>query len=300
MAEKTEFEESEYEASLYNQLLDGSLNIWTPGRVFERSIGIDSAVYANNDYFWSLFDHPEPIDGVSLRKYNLRFLWGRHARRIRPLPSFSVNLLIQAKRPEHRKGINAIYSKYGIKGQYWQFSIKNHQQEILEQLEEKLGDNALVIYACPVFHKFEELNEFIEDKWIVENSTFVKPSVLRDHKKWVFDTPGTRGLACSQKYFHKEESFEKMVKRLLNKFKEEDRELSYKNLNKLNDYVNEIVSKNKDNPMIKMYLRRNENMKIWYKISRIGRENIENDDEIFKIMSFKLFTKTLGLMWLTK
>ena len=64
---KTEFEEPEYEGPLYNQLLNGNLRIWTPGRVFERIIGIDSAVFASNSYFWSLFGHSNPISGTSLR-----------------------------------------------------------------------------------------------------------------------------------------------------------------------------------------------------------------------------------------
>ena len=123
MGEKTEFEEPEYEAPLYNQLSNGSLNLWTPGRRFERIFGIDAALFSNNQYFWSLFAQSSPIVGTSLRNYDWHFLWHLIKRNFRPVPSFSVNILIQSKRPEFRFGINSIYSVHGIKGAYWQFQI---------------------------------------------------------------------------------------------------------------------------------------------------------------------------------
>lgn len=46
-----EFEEKDFEAPLYNQLLFGSHNIATPGQVFEGKFGIDAALQSLHLYF---------------------------------------------------------------------------------------------------------------------------------------------------------------------------------------------------------------------------------------------------------
>ncbi len=293
----TEFEEPEYEGPLYNQLLNGNLRIWTPGRVFERIIGIDSAVFANHEYFWSLFGHSNPIDGVSLRNYDWRFLWRFIQRRFRPFPSYSVNLLIQSKRPDYRKGINADYAKRGINGEYWQFNTKKHQQAILEQLETKLGTNALVVYACPVFHKFYDLDNYISQGQIIENSTFVKPSVLTNHKKWVFNTPGTTGLACSEIEYHKDIPFEEMIKNIKDNTKQ--KKDFHENINHLVEIINKILQKEDGNPLINAYKRRNKNLLefIETEAKRFKDEDEKNFNYLIKYLSIGQFFSTINVEW---
>lgn len=298
MAEKTEFEEPEYEGPLYNQLLNGSLNLWTPGRRFERIFGIDAALLSKNHYFWSLFAQTSPNVGTSLRNYDWHFLWHLIKRRFRPVPSFSVNVLIQSKRPEHRSGVNSAYSKHGIKGSYWQFQITNHQQKILEKLEAKLGSEALVVYACPVFHKFDDLDQHITNGQIIENSTFVKASVLKNHKKWVFDTAGTTGLACSEIKKHSDVPFQEMVINL----REKAGQSNYENTNfkPLMRIVNEICSEEEKNPLVKAFIRRNKNLKeYFYSIRReVDNEQNEKDYENFiDFMSFAQFISTTNTEW---
>jgi hypothetical protein len=61
-----EFEEKDYEAPLYNQLLFGSNNIATPGQVFEGMFGIDAALKAMHPIFWQMYGYPKAPMGVCL------------------------------------------------------------------------------------------------------------------------------------------------------------------------------------------------------------------------------------------
>jgi hypothetical protein len=300
MAEKAEFEEPEYESPLYNQLSNGSLKLWTPGRRFERIFGIDAALFSNNQYFWSLFGQTTANIGASLRNYDWNFLWHLINRRLRPVPSFTVNILIQSKRPEYRSGVNSKYSLNGIKGAYWQFHITNHQQKILEKLEVKLGSDALVVYACPVFHKFDDLERHISNGQIIENSTFVKASELTNHSKWVFDIAGTSGLACSEIKKHTDIPFEKMVSNLKEKSQKTDIENS--NINKLMKIVNEICREEEKNPFVKAFIRRNKNLKEYFNSIRneiTDELNDEEYDKFINFISFAQFTATTNTKWYT-
>lgn len=300
MAKKAEFEEPEYEGPLYNQLSNGSLNLWTPGRRFERIFGIDAALISNNQYFWNLFAQSSPNVGTSLRNYEWHFLWHLIKRHFRPVPSFNVNVLIQSKRPEHRSGVNSKYSINGIKGAYWQFQITNHQQKILEKLEAKLSSDALVVYACPAFHKFDDLDRYIASGQIIENSTFVKASALTNHKKWVYDSAGTTGIACSEIKKHSDVSFEKMVSNLRERVEQsKNKNINFKPLNKI---VNEICLEEENNPLVKAYKRRNKNLReYFYSIRRevdYGLNNKEYENFI-DFMSFAQFASTINTEWFT-
>lgn len=299
MGQKTEFEEPEYEGPLYNQLLNGSLRIWTPGRRFERFFGIDAALYSKNNYFWSLFAQSPPVTGTILKNYNWHFIFRLISRHFRRFPSYNVNVLIQSKRPKHRSGINLAYRAHGIIGQYWQFEITKHQQKILEQLEQKLGANTLVVYACPAFHKFDDLDRFTASGQIIENSTFVKVSALTNHSKWVFNSAGTTGLACSEISKHSDIPFKEM----LNKLREENqRKYEYYSFNYLTTIINEICTENENNPIVRAFVRRNKTFREFF--YTVGQEfddelNEKNFENFLSFMSFSQFTATLNTEWFT-
>lgn len=301
MPEHTEFEEPEYEGPLYNQLLSGSNNIWTPGRVFERIFGIDSAVLAGKLTFWQQFGQATAPIGVALSAYRWHFLWRFINRRFRPFPTFNVNLLIQSKRPSFRFGINADYARHGIKGHYWQFKLTLHQQKILEKLEQKLGTNVLVVYACPAFHKFADLDRYITSGQIVEHSTFVKPSNLTGHKKWVFDQPGTTGLACSEITKFTDKPFEEQFQSLYsqrNTYEEEiPSEEVLKNLLFLENIALEICNEETEkNPYASAIIRRRNNIVKELNSLKQTRANI---DAVKSFATFEIFASTLNLTWWT-
>jgi|APLak6261702949_1056265.scaffolds.fasta_scaffold06043_1 hypothetical protein len=297
MGQKTEFEETEYEGPLYNQLLNGSLKLWTPGRRFERFFGIDAALFSNNIYFWNLFAQITPINGVIIRNYNWNLLL-RFINRLykRPFPNYNTNVLIQSKRPKHRSGINPAYSIHGIKGQYWQFEITKHQQVILEQLEIHLGSNALVVYACPAFHTFDDLDKYTENGQIVENSTFVRVGALANHSKWVYDKPGTKGLACSKIKEHSDISFNEMI----NKLRVENKSENAANYTNFSNIINIICNDNKDNPIIRAFVRRNNTLKEILYFIKQDLDNQFNDkyyNNFIDYMTFAQFVATLNTKW---
>jgi hypothetical protein len=300
MPELTEFEEKEYENPLNHQLLLSSNNIWTPGQVFEKVFGIDAAIFAMDYPFWKLFGSSTIPSGVSLDSYRWNYRWRFIHRTIKKFPSFKVNLLIQAKRPSYRFGINAQYAKNGIKNHYWQFKITPHQQRILEKLETKLGTDALVIYACPSFHKFAELDNFISNGNLVSNSTFVKPSKLKGHTKWVYDQPGTNGLACSKIDKQTDKKFEDQIEDLFSLTnnditKSSDEVLS--NLLRLENISLEICNELKDeNPIAIAYLKRRQ-----ITIDDFNERNFQNINfDIYRsYSSFEIFTSILNTSWLT-
>lgn len=198
MAAKSEFEEKEYENPLNVELLfQSTFNLWTPGQVFEKDFGIDAALYAANPQFWWQLGYKNIPEGIIIDNFQWGHIWRKTGKK-RTLPDFSTNLFIQAKRPEYRKGNNPSYTKYGIKGEYWMFYITKHQQKALEKIARKINKRALVIYACPVFHTLSDLYKNIRKNALIEQSTFVKAENLKNHTKWVYNEPGTKGIACSE------------------------------------------------------------------------------------------------------
>ena len=155
------FEEKDYEAPLYSQLLWGNHRISTPGQVFENAFGIDAASEAHHPIFWDFFGYPDIPKGTFLPHHQWGWVWRRYGKH-RDLPSFPVNLLIQAKRPDYLKGRNPFLAKYGINKDYRRFNIKEHQQALLFRLERQLKNRTLVVYASPSFHTLPDLYKYTE------------------------------------------------------------------------------------------------------------------------------------------
>lgn len=188
-----EFEEAEYRGPLFNQLSTSSL-LWEPGQVFEKHIGIDHALFTTHAYLHALHGHHAPLDGVVLSRYNWDYIW--HLRRSKKkLPSFRLNVFIQAKRPQYGRYVPKALKAHGLKSPYWRFEITPHQQLALENLQQQLKGRAIVCYACPVFHKESLLHKWTVEPRIVENSTFPDVSVLKGHSAWNFSIPGAHGVA---------------------------------------------------------------------------------------------------------
>lgn len=157
-----------------------------------------------------------------------------------------------------------------------------------------------MVYACPVFHKFDDLERHISDGQIIENSTFVKASVLTKHSKWVFDVAGTSGLACSEIKKHTDIPFEIMVSNLKEKSQQSDNENSI--FDRLMKIVNEICSEEENNPFVKAFFRRNKNLKEYFNSIRREITNELDDkeyDNFINFMSFAQFTATTNTKWFT-
>jgi len=188
-----EFEEAEYRGPLFNQLSTSSL-LWEPGQVFEKHIGIDHALFTTHEYLHALHGHGAPLNGVILSRYNWGYIWAARGSK-KKLPSFRLNVFIQAKRPQYGRYAPKVLKAQGLKSPYWRFEVTQHQQVALAKLQQRLNSRAIVCYACPAFHKESILHKWTVQPRIVENSTFPDVATLIGHSAWNFSEPGARGVA---------------------------------------------------------------------------------------------------------
>jgi len=188
-----EFEEGEYRAPLFNQLHTSNL-LWEPGQVFEKHIGIDHAMWTINAHIHSLYGHRSPLNGAYLARYNWDYIWATRKRK-KKLPSFKLNLFIQAKRPHYGRYAPKDMKLLGLKSPFWRFEITPHQQVALERLSAQLKNKAIVCYACPTFHTDALLHKWTVEPKIVEKSTFPDVLELQGHTAWNYSEAGTFGVA---------------------------------------------------------------------------------------------------------
>lgn len=257
---EAEFEEKEYEHPLYVQLLDSHKQLWTPGQVFEYHIGIDAALFVNDNLFWSSLGYSIPLGGAILNDFN----WGRIWRKFggtRPLPTFSTNLLLQAKRPDFLLGYKSNYAPFGLAKSYYRISLKKHQQEALEVISNRLGHRALVSYASPVFYTYSDLFHHISSNTLANSSNFVRADRLQGHKQWVYNVPGTQGIALSEPKPIEDANFSEQLSSLAletQTSEEPNRELAIESLLQIDEQLRplqlgELLAKN---PLVIEYMRR--------------------------------------------
>lgn len=188
-----EFEEAEYRGPLFHQLQSSNL-LWEPGQVFEKHIGIDRALWTMHAYLHGLHGYSAPLAGVTMSHFNWDYIWAARGRK-KKLPSFRLNVFIQAKRPSYGRYAPKALRTHGLKSPYWRFEITPHQQNALERLANKLNGRAIVCYACPAFHKESALHKWTVEPRMVENSTFPDVRRLTGHVAWNYSEPGATGVA---------------------------------------------------------------------------------------------------------
>ncbi|MBA7652011.1 hypothetical protein ES703_59840 [subsurface metagenome] len=199
---KCEFEEKQYEQLLNNELAGKRRILYIPGQVSENIFGIDAAIFSKNRKFWKLWNN-------RLSYFKIWSLWKSGAY-MKPetwdimeeelnsdtFPKFKFNIFVQYKRPTYLS--NPLGREYGYWNHpYFRYDIKAHQQKVLYTLEQNVSSNAIVVYACPAFWRFRELWDFNERHKLIENSNFVKPHKLNDHKRYSFINGGDVGKAFS-------------------------------------------------------------------------------------------------------
>lgn len=181
----SEFEEKEFEGPLYNQLEQGTNLLWQPGQVFEKHIGIDRCNFIDDVNIWKQIGLSTPPPGVCLSRYDWGYIWVNKPKR-KKLPSFRLNLFIQAKRSQFgntpKKMMNYNFGKTCYK-----FNMVQHQQDALEKVATNLKNRALVCYAAPMFSKDSELQKHTINSSIIENTTFPEINKLKGHSSWYYN-----------------------------------------------------------------------------------------------------------------
>jgi hypothetical protein len=191
-----EFEEKEYESPLYNELVCGTKNLWTPGQVLEHHFGFDAMLDVVLDPIWVTLGYRVHPTGVTADQLNWGFIWRKLGHR-RRLPRFQANAFIQAKRPQILRRRQPKLKAKGIGSPYWRFLTTTHQQDALEAVAKRLANRAVVLYASAAFGTLDELFKYSEDGKIAQNSSFIAADRLAGHQSWNYDQPGTSGVACS-------------------------------------------------------------------------------------------------------
>jgi hypothetical protein len=287
-----EIEEKDFEGALYNQLLSGHLHIATPGQVFEGKLGIDAALEVINPSFWKTINNNSYIPkGAVLDHYRWGFIW-RQIGKNRKLPTFSVNLLVQAKRPDVLKGVNNKLTPFGIIGEYWRIKITLHQQVILEKVAKKLKARCLVTYASPAFDTFDDLYRHTENGTVVENTNFVKVSRLEGHQSWNYNSSGTSGVANIEPEKVSDISFDKQINNL--DFGSTDMGFDEELFHLQSTVLNICEELSLSNGIAKYYVRQHKKLK-----ENLNRAELpENSEVLLSYLSFYLFTELCGLTWL--
>jgi hypothetical protein len=188
-----EFEEKEYEILLYVELYDRA-PLWSPGQVLEARLGTDAVLRTRSRSLWQRLGYAHPLRGLAVHDLGDEFT--RPGRR---LPDFRANLFLQVKRPVELRRRPRGVSAATLPGPrpYWRFAVRERQHDVLTRLAARVGNRALVAYASPAFADLDTLYDSIDNRLLLERSTFIRVDRLGTHRRWVYGGGGTSGVGCS-------------------------------------------------------------------------------------------------------
>lgn len=191
-----EFEEKEFEGPLNGQLgLGGPL--WSPGQVLEQLVGFDVAMLTVNSVFWAAHGYAAPPPGAVVQPAWWPWPIIRLAVRVRRPPPFRMNVFLQHKRPEYLSRSSA--SEWTTwNASYFRFWITSHQQVALDACATALGQNGLVAYSCPAFHRRVDLWSHIQNGTLIANTHFAPAPNLSGHRRYTYVNATSPGVAHSE------------------------------------------------------------------------------------------------------
>jgi hypothetical protein len=191
---KAEFEEKEYEIAMAIELAspgaDGAL-LFACGQVLEEILGYDAAADPDKQHpLWRLLEVPRPR-GVRL----IPDYWPLdHQPKRDQLPPQPMSFIVQYKRPDYLRGGRA-QQWWMWHAPYYRFAVTPSQQSVLKRLEQNVGSDALVRYACPAFWTRGDLDRARMQRTVATESGYISPLALDGHKVWTFISPGVDGRA---------------------------------------------------------------------------------------------------------
>lgn len=191
-----EFAEKTFEVAYDIELgsgVGGTPTVFAPGQVLEHLVGFDAS--ANPDYthvIWRVIAASRPR-GVTLLSEH----WTGSPERLPSqavLPTYPISFIVQFKRPEYLRGHRA--SQWRMwRAPYYRFTRDAGQQRVLKRLEINLSGDAIVRYAAPAFHTYQELDAARLARSVVARTGHVSPSVLANHVVWTYRSAGSSGRA---------------------------------------------------------------------------------------------------------
>ena len=189
------FEEKTFESYFNNELSQKTAIYFPFGQVQEGVIGLDSAAFADNWQLWNFVGWPYPL-GVCLK--DIADEMERHlSRTVSNIPPMKVNLLFQYKRPDFITRPNG--SEWDDwKQPYFRYDLYAHQHALLEHLENRFGNSALILYASPAIKSTVDLIALMQKRAIIGNTNFRKASELNGHHRNTYIAAGTYSRAYSE------------------------------------------------------------------------------------------------------
>ncbi|TSB47506.1 hypothetical protein [Alkalicoccobacillus porphyridii] len=282
------FEEKTYESYFNNELDNRSKIYFPPGQYQEGFLGFDSSAFTEDIELWRYLGHPWlpnlPFEGIKLRRIAdemEHFL----SIKIRNMPSISVNLLFQYKKPEYiTTSLGKEWNKWSQP--YYRYEIYREQQELLMNIHSKLGDRVLVIYASPALLSNDELVNAHMNRKIIEFSNFRKASELNTHHRNTYIKAGNYSIACSDPEFL--DNFDLINE--INNFKRSKTDMDLNNIDIINNFRNSLIELiNKD-----LYISNSFN-KLNEKISEF-----QNHELLYTFLVLKNFRLLTGMQWVIK
>ena len=189
---KAEFEEKSYEVPLVAQIMGTNRQIFSPGQVLEELVGFDVAMRCLSADYWRFIGKPTPSGVVMDSAWFPPLVRPRAA----ALPTFSLNLFIQVKRPERLTRSSAVEWDNWHED-YYRYDLVPHQQDALEDIVESAGANAHVAYAAPAFHTTAQLFAAIDSGRMVVESNFADAAKMAGHGRYSYTAPGIDGVGHS-------------------------------------------------------------------------------------------------------
>lgn len=178
---KPGFEESQFGALFQDSVArsepdQDDVMIVPIGQVLEAQVGFDIAFWFPHSHrLWGTLGIPGLL-GLP------RSTWAPDLREPVPITGRAINLFFQFKRSDYLYGANAKY-RHRFDQPYWRFRVDRSanpvskpQHDLLEELESRVGADALVRYVAPRFHEFHELEALAAKREVAEHCVYVPPS----------------------------------------------------------------------------------------------------------------------------
>jgi hypothetical protein len=180
-----EFAERQFETAIYIELSREDSSPFVPTQNVEKYLGIDAAADPDRLHaIWRILDVQIP-QRVPLSPT----LWPFLPRRFHPsLPTARFcSLFLQVKVANYQDGPRSKY--YGkFSGPYFETKITAHQQKTLKALETRLQERAITRYVSPVFWSRNDFDAHDRARRVLQNSAFIAPSVVKAHRKWMYNS----------------------------------------------------------------------------------------------------------------
>jgi len=187
---KSQFSERQYETAASIDLAADDASPFVPSQHAEKYLGFDAASSPKNIHpIWNILSV-----NIPRRVRLIPDLWPTLPHLYHDeLPGQYVSLFLQFKVPVFQNHPRAKYFK-DFGGSYYQVKLPSAQRKTLQDLETRVGRNAVVRYAAPAFWSRSDFDIHDQNRQVLHQSAFTSPQSAKKHSKWMFSTPNGKSI----------------------------------------------------------------------------------------------------------